>query len=379
MKNKSLLWIVLVAILAAGGVYWYMQNGENSTNDNNNEQVIKIGADLTLSGAISSWSSDIKRGMDLFANEHNKYHAKKVEIFYEDNAGKAPNAINIFKKLATIDKVDVVVSAHTPIGQALRDVADQNKTPLVATVTSVSNFADGYEYVHRDFPIQSNLCPAIADYAYNKMSLKKGGFLVVNDDFGRDGIREFKKKFKQLGGSILTGEHFEQKQNDMKNQVYKVLEDKPDFIFMVGRDMSLVTCVKQIREVNKDVKIIGVIGFDSRTFWENIGQDGEGIVYSSSYVDYNDDSSKKFYNTFKQQFNKEPNYLNIYGYTIADYLTNSIASLTSEETLNQKLQNMDFNSIRGRLKANSDKDIISPIGIYKREGNKSILIEKIEF
>ena len=91
---------------------------------------------------------------------------------------------------------------------------------------------------------------------------------MVNDDYGRDGARVFGSVFKALGGTFLDGDYFTQDDLSMRNQISKVLASKPDFLLVIGRDRALATVCKQIREVNKEVKIVGVNAFDAKIVWD---------------------------------------------------------------------------------------------------------------
>ena len=125
MKKSSAISIFVVVVVGLILVWYFGQK------NNNQLGVTKIGADLTLSGDLAYWSTELKKGMDLASSETDSNH---IAIVYEDNQGRASDAVNIFKKLVSVDKVSVVLSCFTPIAQPLRPVAGESKVPLVATV-----------------------------------------------------------------------------------------------------------------------------------------------------------------------------------------------------------------------------------------------------
>jgi len=347
----------------------------NSCQKSNEENKFKIGADFSLSGNLAYWSLELKKGMDFAKTEVDK--SNKLQIIYEDNKGKASDAVNIFKKLATVDNVNVLITCFTPIGQPLRDLAFTYKTPLVATVTSAHNFAAINDWTFRDFPTQDQQASALAKYVFETMKLKKGSYLIVNDDYGKDGAKIFKETFNKLGGQFLEGEYFTQTDLNMRNQINKVLKNKPEFLLIIGRDQALATVCKQIREVNKDVKIVGVNAFDASIVWESIGDAGEGIVFTSAFVDYeNNPNAKKFKDDFFKVHNEIPSYVAVYGYTITKYLFEKVGS--DNQKIKNELERLNVSSIRGELKINGVRDIISPIGIYLRKEGKTNLLVKAE-
>jgi len=348
----------------------------NSCQKSSEENKFKIGANFSLSGNLAYWSTELKKGMEFANSEIDSEN--KLEIIYEDNNGKASDAVNVFKKLSTVDKVNVVFTCFTPIGQPLRDLADTYKIPLIATVTSAHNFAAVNDWTFRDFPTQDQQASALAKYVLGDMNLKKGSYLIVNDDYGKDGARIFKETFNKLGGQFLEGEYFTQTDLNMRNQINKVLKNKPEFLLIIGRDQALATVCKQIREVNKGVIIVGVNAFDASIVWELIGGAGEGIVFTSAFVDYeNNPEAKKFKEDFIRAHNEIPSYVAVYGYTITKYLFDIFKKVGHDNLkIKNELRELNVSSIRGDLKTNEVRDVISPIGIYIRKEGKTNLLVK---
>ena len=238
MNRKISIIIALIVALAMGGCNNSQQRASQKSSENKKE-VIEIGADFTLSGNISAWSIQLKNGLDIAINDFNKKSKKyKISVIYEDNKGKTSEAVLIFKKFSDMSKVATVISCFTPISQAIRDLADQSKLPLIATVTSATNFSINNKWVVRDFVTQEQQVPPLAKYAFTKLGLKNATSLVVNDDYGLDAAKIFKKEFENLGGTFYHGDVFEQNTISVRNQITKVLKNHPDVILVVGREIG---------------------------------------------------------------------------------------------------------------------------------------------
>lgn len=348
-----------------------------NSNKKTETQLLKIGADFTLTGNLSYWSTELKKGMDLAVEEIDSTSGKQIKIIYEDNEFKAAKAVSIFNKFATIDKVDVVVSCFTPIGQSLRPSAEKFKIPLIATVTSAKDFSLTNNWTFRDFPTQDQQCPTIAEYAFNNLGLKKGVILVIDDDYGRDGANEFYKTFTSLGGVIQMQELFSQSDIDARDQIIKLLNKDPEFIFIIARDQALATACRQVREQNKSIQILGVNAFDASIVWELAGASGEGIIFTSGLVDFeSNDVSRNFYNNYLSKYNETPNYVSVYGYSICKYVCNILLKTgNNSEAIQKELENLNTSSIRGKLVMDKERNVISPIGLYKRENGKTVLLK----
>src|ERR1035438_2162094 len=338
---------------------------------------LKIGADLTFSGPTAYWSERIKLGLDLAVEQANaKGNERPIQIVYQDNQANPGQAVSIFQRLATVDNASVILSCFTPIGKPLRSIAAQNKTPLLVTANSAIDFGLENEWSFRDFPPQDQQGNIIADYSYNHLGVRRAGSLIVNDDFGRDGDKAFREEFAKLGGSIAPYETVEQKDTDVRSQVTKVMSGNPDVVFMVIRDNTLGMAVRQLREIGYKGKIVGVINFDTRDAWRAAGPAGEGTIFTSAYIDFvTDPAAATFREVFRTKYRgDEPEYLAVYGYTIGQYLADFLRQTGGDRAkMRQAISTLDRQSIRGRIRMSSKREVLGPIGIYEfKDGRNQI-------
>ena len=86
-----------------------------------------------------------------------------------------------------------------------------------------------------------------------------------------------------------------------------------------------------------------------------------------------------FKENYGKKYNEEPNYVSVYGYSIGKYLSEIIIKSDGDnEKIRNSLNRLNQQSIRGNLSINSKRDVLTPIGIYKRVENDSKLISKID-
>lgn len=367
MKNNIKMFALTVVVLAICGC------------NRDSRQILKIGADLTLSGNIAYWGVQIQKGLMLAADEFNATSVvSKIEIVSQDNKGTAANAVSVFRRLAAVDHASAVVSVFSPVSNPLREVANQMKIPLLATVVSAEGFGVASPWCFRDFPSQSQQSVALAQYVMNTVRHKRYASLVVNDDYGKDGEVAFCDEIIKLGGQVLVKEYMSQNDLVVVNQINKILAATPECVYIVVRDTALGAAVRQFREHGFQGLIVGVNAFDSPLVWEAAGVAGEGCVFSSAYVDLDDKKALGFNERFQKKFGEFPDWIAAYGYSIGEYLVGCVAeSNGNAESVREKLSQVRVNSIRGVLTMDSNRDVISPIGIFVREKdvNKLLLIK----
>lgn len=333
------------------------------------ESRVKIGIDIPLTGNYAWWGQEFKEGVDIYAEKDTD-----LELIFENNHGKTNDAVSAANKLIKIEKVDALITLFAPFSFPVRDIAEKSQTPFISTFNSSTSFTQGYSYVFSDFITNDLTLPFLVDYVTKSMQLNKGVYLCVNDDYGVDGAKIVTNLFKQKGISI-NGDFFNTGESDFRNIFAKSLKNDIQFIFIIARDRDLINAVNQVRERNKNLIILGVASFDAPVVWDGIyGDNQKNILFASSYFEENfNDEAKLFCNEFYKRNGRTPNYPAIYGYTICQYLSNVIKEAQQKNvSIVSLLDELDCESIRGRIKMTESRMIYSSIAIYKRENDQSI-------
>ena len=127
----SALLVVLLAFLATTG---------------DAQQPLRIGASLSQTGSFASLGQNQFRGYQLcvkHANEKGGVLGRRIELLVEDDQSKAPTAVAIYEKLITQDKVDLVLGPYgSPITEAVAEVTEKHKMPLMAHAAEVTSLAE---------------------------------------------------------------------------------------------------------------------------------------------------------------------------------------------------------------------------------------------
>lgn len=364
MGTKKLVWTVLVvAVIVAAAIVLVRQDRGGTQGP----ETHKVGAVFTLTGKLAYWSTHLKDGADLALQEVNEGGAVPIEIVYEDVRGQQQAAVAALQKLDQIDKVSVAVSCFTPISQPLRPLAEDLGLPLLATVTSAHQFALGYKWSFRDFPTQDQMALPLGRYAKESMELETAASFVVNDDYGRDGAEQFQTGFEEAGGRWLGSEVFEQAAVDVRAPAAKVASLSPQGVIIVGRGQSLALAIKQLRESGFEGQIFSVNSLESPDVWAAAGPAVEGAIFASADVDFErSPEAKAFKARFTAKYNRDPDYVDVYGYTITQYLTALLRETGGDrDAMRQALGHLNVASIRGNLLMNADHDVLSPIAFYR--------------
>lgn len=372
--NKKHLFVVVALALFGAAIAAFLEGC-----DRNPVGIPKIGADLTITGPVGFWGESVQRGMMLAADEYARQHPDKpVKILYQDNQGDPNKAVSIMRGFCSIDKVSCVVSTMTPFSKPLRPLAAEFKTPLLATIVVAIDFGKENEWSFRDYPTPEQLAARVAEFGYQKLGLRRAASLVVNDEYGKDGQTVFKQAFENQGGALLSSDTMSQRDTDARAQITKLLALKPDCVFLVIRDNALGTAVRQFRELGYNGQILGINAFDSPIVWQASGQAGEGVIFASAYLDYeNNPHATAFARAFRERYSEEPSHSHAYGYSVAWYLMElAVEAKGDPAKMRELLNQLDKDSIRGQLKMLPSRDVTSAVAIYQRKTGHNVIVEK---
>ena len=362
LVGVAALIVVVAALIAA--VYF----GDRPRAGKDRQVVYRIGADITLTGRFAYFGGQLQKGL-LLAQDEAKNSNPRVEFLFEDNQHEAKRAVAIFERFAAVDNVSAVISLYSPMSLAVRDLAARYNIPLITTYTTANDMTAGSQWVFRDFPSMQDQAPAMAEFGFSDLGLRRAMCIGFNTDFGTEGCELFRGTFTRLGGEMVAEpELMEMGQQDVRDSIVRSLSSSPDGVFLVLSAQTLAESVKKLREQGFRGAILGVIMFDSPEVWKAAGQAAEGAYFPSVTFDLRGSAlGRGFSEAYRARFSEEPDYVAVYGYTIGKYLIEAVASSKGDRNkIRTTLSALDLRTIRGQVVVNARREISSPLAIYTR-------------
>lgn len=356
MKKK--IQIILVVFIVTLGC---MQFGCSLEKD---KKSIDVGVILPLTGKFSFYGNEVKDALTIVEKNAK---SKSVNFIFEDNQSESGKSVTIFNKFAIRENMPLIISCNSPLSIPLRPLAEKNSKVLLALVTGARNFGEANKWCFRDAINQDQEGVALAKYIIANTSKRKGATFVVNDDYGLGGAQSFVEKFEELGGNISSQETFAMDGRNMRNDVSKLLKNNPDFIFLVGREQTIISSINQIREQNESILIVTSDSFDSPNVLTSLGSNTQGVVYANYNNNLETKNGKILFSEFNTLFSREPGIYAIDSYIAGKYIIQLLEkSDNNSAILQEEFSKMIYDSqIKGELKVNSLRDVISPVAIFK--------------
>ena len=104
------------------------------------------------------------------------------------------------------------------------DLAENDRIPLILTVSSTAGLPAKGEYVFRYFTNADGDTPVMAGYAFDDLDLDSFGILHVMDNFGISYAERFKEEVEKRGGRVLGTEGFQYSDLDYRTQLTRIKE-----------------------------------------------------------------------------------------------------------------------------------------------------------
>jgi branched-chain amino acid transport system substrate-binding protein len=173
------------------------------------ENEIRIGAILPLTGDAAEWGSNTKNGIDLAVDNINSgggINGRKIKILYEDTQGMPQNGVAAIQKLINVEKLPTVIDdSMSSVTLAMAPIAENNKVVLLSVGATAPKISEAGKYIFRIWNSDDLEGKVSARFVYDDLKLKNAAILYINNDYGTGLDSVFKKAFEELGGKITSG------------------------------------------------------------------------------------------------------------------------------------------------------------------------------
>jgi branched-chain amino acid transport system substrate-binding protein len=314
------------------------------------KQEVKIGAILPLTGVLSSVGEAIHRGLQMAAGDAKHI---SVKLIVEDDAtANRTRAVSSAKKLAGVDKVDIVFNAYASTVSAFASVLKNAGVPCLVLWDSNRSLQKLGSHII-GFGFENELAGEdMADFSRHKLNHKSVGIVSFHDEWSEIITAAFEDRFKQSGGRISLREQVNGDTTDFRTIMTRLKSLKPDAVYLPLYGIGLQSAIKQARAVNFEGEILTADSFVDADISATHGA-SEGVYLTQIWL-RDSDFTRKYETRFGQAEISGTNLgyvaLAYDGVMLLDALAAKIrqsgAAVTSE-TLMKQLPNFSFIGVLG--------------------------------
>ena len=358
---KTVIGIIIVIILVWIVFFYYQKPVNNET--------IKIGALLTLSGDAAAWGENAQNGVDLAVDEFRQDNPdKQIEILYEDTGGETKKAVSSYQKLVNIDKVDAIIGPvlQTEVA-AISPLVDKDGVPIITpSYAPISNRSNPRN------PLMIWMNPTIeaeqmADYVYEQ-GIRKIGILGTLDSWENEVSDAFASKFTSLGGEILDKEIVQPDTGDVKLSVSKILDKNPEAIFL-GTYYQFVQAIRPVKELGFNGKLYSIevdsyLASETKQF-----SNGLQFISPESYAE-------DFITKFEEIYDKKPGIPAGQAYDATKILLSFLEKSLDKLDVLKAMENFErYEGASGEIVLTADHKTLLPTAIFELQDGEAIKIK----
>ena len=249
---------------------------------------IPVGFVFSQTGAGAPYGPSQKNAAQLAVDEINAsgmLGGATLKPIFEDDASKPEQAIQVFTKLITQDKVVAIIGPTLSNSAKSSDpVAQENKTLVLGVSNTAGGIVEIGDYVFRNSLPESAVIPNTVKVLNEKLGTTKAAVLYGNDDaFTKAGYDVFQQSLAEQGIEVVATETFAKGDTDFNPQLTKIKGLNPEAIFVSALAEEAAGIIAQARQLGITVPIVGGNGFNSPKLAELAGDAAEGVISGAAW------------------------------------------------------------------------------------------------
>lgn len=216
------------------------------------EDTITIGSSLGLTGYGSitdgHWRDGLTIAIDA-VNEKGGVLGKKLKLVYEDNKSTPQQAVVVYRKMMSEDKVNAFDSGCISAGNfAAASFVTKAKLPMFLC-SILPRLPDEQKWAFSFLPPPKFEVDARYEYLKSKTDIRKVGILGDPSPYGTIMRNIAVAEAKNYGIAVVANESYQQEDADFSVQIGRINAAGAGAIIMIGQGNAVITTSKNIKQL----------------------------------------------------------------------------------------------------------------------------------
>lgn len=345
---------------------------------------VKIGYSIAKTGlfapaapsqinAYTLWAEQVnaRGGLDIGGKAK-----RKIKLIQYDDQSNPGNAVRIYEKLITQDKVDLLLSPWgTPHHFAIASVVERHKFPMIGS-TAASVQLRGMKPGNIWFTtaaIPDKLADAMVGLL-QQAGVKSVAILTNQLPFGQENKKFLLPALKKAGIKVVVDSDYPPNIKDMTAILVKVKAAKPDGILALAYPGDSILYMNKARELGIAAKFQYVMVGPAIGFWRGMFKGAaNGIVTLGHWSPHGKNArAKAFFDAYVKRFKQEPDYLDsVEAWVSTEILEQAVAKAGLDKDKLRKVISTDtFDTIIGKVRFDGVQNAITPTGFLQIQDGK---------
>ncbi len=256
---------------------------------------IKVGFSMALTGAVAQNGKQLIIALELWrddVNAHGGLLGRPVQLVYYDDQSNPANVPNIYTKLISVDKVDLLLGPYATnmAAPAMPVIMDHNMTTISILAIGVNrhfNYARYFSMVPVGPAGVKAFSEGFFDLAAAQQPKPQTVALVAADaEFSKTSVDGARENAKARGFRIVYDQSYPPSTTDFAPVMRAVQAANPDVVFVAAYPPDTVGIVRAAQEIGLKPKMFGgtMIGLLITPIKMQLGPLLDGIVIMESFV-----------------------------------------------------------------------------------------------
>lgn len=288
--TRIILGLIVVAVII---VFLVVPNyGSNTPVEDN---ILKIGVTLPLSGDLSFIGESEMNSIEIAVNELRAENPDvEIEVIYMDDKFTPTDAISNFNKLVSVDDVDVVISAGSPVAVTLAPLAQEKQVIHFGMASAAFEKEGDMNFNHWTPP------KAEAEKLVEKISgegVEEVSILSMNHEGAAALAEEVVKSLELNDIKINIHEKVNPGSKDFRTSLNKIDDSNPEYLVFIMMTPEAELAARQIKELGLEYPIASI---------ETPDFSPEPELFNGNWFINAAEPTEKFLNKYESEYGKNP-------------------------------------------------------------------------
>jgi branched-chain amino acid transport system substrate-binding protein len=293
---------------------------------------------MPLTGAFGEFGNEQLRGLKMWRDDLNARGAllgRPVELVYYDDGSSSSTSAELYEKLITQDKVDLLIGPYGSRATLKATVVtDQHNFPIVTTAASADQiWGRGMKNVFGiDTPSSDYMDPAIA--AAKEAGARTIALVFADAEFSRDVARGVREQVKAQGLQLVLDQSYARKESNFSAVASQLAKADADVVLGATYLLASMALVKAMDAPGVKPKMVALtVGPAVREFGDNLGTQAEGIVGVVQWLrDVRQPKAQDFAYRYRSKYQNNPGVHGAIGYSAGQRRVRKITCCSGRTT-----------------------------------------------
>jgi branched-chain amino acid transport system substrate-binding protein len=286
---------------------------------------VLLGVSGPLTGPQAQYGTLWKQGFDLALEKINAEGGIKgqpLAYTFEDSQNDPRQSIAIAQKFISDPAIVVEVGDFSSTASmAASPLYQRGGLVQFGFTNSHPDFTKTGDYMWSSSISQSQEQRVMADYAIDRLGLKKIAVLHLNTDWGTTAKNIFVEEAKKHGAEVVATEGYLPDEKDFRATLTRIKASNPDGLLLESYYSDGALLVRQIREAGIDLPVVAVGSVYSPDFLSLAGDAADGVHTVAYFTPISPRPEVQgFIKAFTAKYGQEPNNFNAMAYDAINIL-----------------------------------------------------------